>query len=286
MRNLQNKTLLITGATRGIGLAIAKRAAQDGANIVVLGKTQLANDKLPGTVFTAADEIIAVGGKALAVPCDIRFEEQIVNAVSAAVATFGGIDIVVNNASAIDIRNIEKLETKKLDLMNQVNVRGSYLTAKHCIEHLKKSTNPHILTLSPPLDMNPKWFSPMLGYSIAKYGMSLVTLGLSKELANYNIAVNSLWPETAIATAAVGNLLGGDAIIQRSRTPEIVADAAYAIFNQDSATCTGNFFIDVNVLKDNDVTDFEKYSVNPANDLVLDFFLDTPISHNVKGTFI
>lgn len=283
---LKNKTLLITGATRGIGLAIAKRAAQDGANVVVLGKTQCSTDKLPGTVFTAADEIIAAGGNALAVPCDIRHEEQIVNAVKAAVATFGGIDIVVNNASAIDIRNIEKLETKKLDLMNQVNVRGSYLTAKNCIEHLKKSTNPHILTLSPPLDMNPKWFSPMLGYSIAKYGMSLVTLGLAKELANYKIAVNSLWPETAIATAAVGNLLGGDAIIQRSRTPEIVADAAYAIFNRDSAICTGNFFIDVNVLKNEGVTDFEKYSVNPANDLVLDFFLDTPISHNVKGTFI
>ena len=286
MTTLKNKTLFITGASRGIGLAIALRAAKDGANIVIAAKSTKDNPQIPGTIYSAADEIIAAGGNALPVSCDIRFEEQIEQAVNAAVATYGGIDILINNASAIDLRSINALDPKRFDLMHQVNGRGTYLCTKYCLPYLKKSDNPHILTLSPPLDMNAKWFNPMLGYTMAKYGMSMVTLGLSQALKSDNIAVNSLWPETAIATAAINNLLGGDALIQKSRKPDIVADAAYEILTRNSKTCTGNFFIDVNILREAGIGNFDHYAVNPANDLALDFFLTTPITPKVHRTFI
>jgi len=281
-RSLQGKTLFITGASRGIGLAIAKRAARDGANIAVAAKSVTENPKIPGTIFTAAAEIVAEGGKALALPCDIRFDEQVANAVDRTVSTFGGIDILINNASAIDLRGIELLEMKRFDLMHQINARGTYLCSKLALQHLRKSTNPHILTLSPPLDMNPKWFAPNLAYTMAKYGMSLVTLGLAKELARDGVAVNSLWPETAIATAAVGNLLGGEEVVKRARKPQIVADAAHAILTRPSRDCTGNFFIDVRVLAEEGVTDFTPYSVDPTQEAVLDFFLEEPITANVR----
>ncbi|WP_424361187.1 SDR family oxidoreductase [Methylocystis parvus] len=281
-RSLQGKTLFITGASRGIGLAIAKRAARDGANIAIAAKSVAENPKIPGTIFTAAAEIEAEGGKALAIHCDIRFDDQVAAAIDQTVSTFGGVDILVNNASAIDLRGIDLLEMKRFDLMHQINARGTYLCAKLALPHLRKSANPHILTLSPPLDMNAKWFAPNLAYTMAKYGMSLVTLGLGRDLAREGVAVNSLWPETAIATAAVGNLLGGDEIIKRSRKPEIVADAAHAILTRPSRDCTGNFFIDVRVLAEEGVTNLLPYSVDPAHDAVLDFFLEEPISANVR----
>lgn len=286
MKTLKDKCIFITGASRGIGLEIALRAARDGANIIIAAKSTEENSRIPGTVFSAAKQIKEAGGNALPVPCDIRFEEQVQAAVNAGVATFGGIDILINNASAIDIRGIEPLDIKRFDLMHQVNSRGSYLCSKLCLPYLKESKNPHILTLSPPLDVNAKWFNPMLAYSMAKFGMSMVTLGLAENLKKYNIAVNSLWPETAIATAAVSNLLGGEALIQASRKPEIVADAAYEILTRDSKTCTGNFFIDVNVLKEAGITDFTNYAVNTANDLALDFFLTDSITDNVTRKFI
>lgn len=281
-RSLSGKTLFITGASRGIGLAIARRAARDGANIAIAAKSVAENPKIPGTIYTAAAEIEAAGGKALALPCDIRFDDQVEAAVNRTAETFGGVDILVNNASAIDLRGIDALEMKRFDLMHQINARGTYLCARAALPFLRKSQNPHILTLSPPLDLNPKWFSPNLAYTMAKYGMSLVTLGLAKDLARDGVAVNSLWPETAIATAAVGNLLGGDEIIKRSRKPEIVADAAHAILTRPSRDCTGNFFVDVRVLAEEGVSDLTPYSVDPAHEAVLDFFLEEPISANVR----
>lgn len=285
-RSLQGKTLFITGASRGIGLAIAKRAARDGANVAIAAKSVTENPKLPGTIFTAAQEIEAAGGKALAISCDIRFDDQVEKAMKQTVDIFGGVDILINNASAIDLRGIDQLDMKRFDLMHQINARGTYLCAKVALPYLRKAENPHILTMSPPLDMNPKWFAPNLAYTMAKYGMSLVTLGLGKDLARDGVAVNSLWPETAIATAAVGNLLGGDEVIKRSRKPEIVADAAHAILTRPSRNCTGNFFIDVRVLAEEGVTDISAYSVDPAYPAVLDFFLEEPISPNVvKSAF-
>ncbi len=281
-RSLRGKTLLITGASRGIGLAIARRAARDGANIAIAAKSVTENPKIPGTIHTAAAEIEALGGKALALPCDIRFEEQVASAVNQAAATFGGLDILVNNASAIDLRGIDALEMKRFDLMHQINARGTYLCAKLALPFLRKAENPHILTLSPPLDMNPRWFSPNLAYTMAKYGMSLVTLGLAKDLARDGVAANSLWPETAIATAAVGNLLGGEEILKRARKPEIVADAAHAVLTRPARVATGNFYIDVNVLAEEGVSDLTPYSVDPEKDAILDFFLDAPISANVR----
>lgn len=280
--SLRGKTLFITGASRGIGLAIAKKAARDGANIAIAAKSVAENPKIPGTIYTAAAEIEAEGGKALPLPCDIRFDDQVAAAVSKTVETFGSLDILINNASAIDLRGIDLLDMKRFDLMHQINARGAYLCAKFALPHLRKAENPHILTLSPPLDLNPKWFAPNLAYTMAKYGMSLVTLGLAKELARDGVAVNSLWPETAIATAAVGNLLGGEEIIRRSRKPEIVADAAHAVLTRPSRACTGNFFIDVRVLAEEGVTDFSSYAVDPAYEAVLDFFLDAPISPRVQ----
>ncbi|MGJ0391386.1 MAG: SDR family oxidoreductase [Methylocystis sp.] len=280
--SLRSKTLFITGASRGIGLAIAKRAARDGANVAIVAKSVVENPKIPGTIYTAAAEIETQGGKALALPCDIRFDDQVAAAVDKTVETFGGIDILVNNASAIDLRGVDLLDMKRFDLMHQINARGTYLCCKLALPHLRKAENPHILTLSPPLDLDPKWFAPNLAYTIAKYGMSLVTLGLARELAREGVAVNSLWPETAIATAAVGNLLGGEEIIKRSRKPEIVADAAHAVLTRPSRACTGNFLIDVQVLAQEGITDFTPYAVDPAYEAVLDFFLDKPISANVR----
>ena len=281
-QTLSGKTLFITGASRGIGLAIAKRAARDGANIVVAAKSVAENPKIPGTIYTAAAEIEAAGGKALAVPCDIRFEAQVEAAVTKTIETFGRLDILVNNASAIDLRGVDSLDMKRFDLMHQINARGTYLCCKTALPFLRKSDNPHILTLSPPLDLNPKWFAPNLAYTMAKYGMSLVTLGLARDLARDGVAVNSLWPETAIATAAVGNLLGGEAVLRHARKPEIVADAAYDILTRPARDCTGNFFIDSLVLKEAGVADLLPYSVDPQAEAALDFFLDAPISDNVR----
>jgi citronellol/citronellal dehydrogenase len=281
-RSLKGKTLFITGASRGIGLAIAKRAARDGAQIAIAAKSVAENPKIPGTIYTAAAEIEAAGGKALALACDIRFEDQVEAAMHKTVETFGGVDILINNASAIDLRGIDKLDMKRFDLMHQINARGTYLCCKAALPHLRKSDNPHILTLSPPLDLNPKWFAPNLAYTMAKYGMSLVTLGLARDLARDGIAVNSLWPETAIATAAVGNLLGGEEIIKRSRKPDIVADAAHAILTRPARETTGQFFIDALALKDEGVTDLRSYAVDPSGEAVLDFFLDAPVSANVR----
>jgi citronellol/citronellal dehydrogenase len=284
---LAGKTLFITGASRGIGLAIGLRAARDGANVAIAAKSVAEHAKLPGTIFTAAAEIEAAGGKALAVPCDIRFDEQVAEAMDKTVAAFGGVDILVNNASAIDLRGVATLDMKRFDLMHQINARGTYLCAKLALPHLEKAENPHILTLSPPLDLNPKWFSPNLAYTMAKYGMSLVTLGLARDLARLGIAVNSLWPETAIATAAVSNLLGGEAITKRARKPDIVADAAHAIFTRPARACTGNFFIDALVLREEGVEDLAAYAVDPSREAMLDFFLEAPVSKGVrKGDFL
>jgi len=281
-QTLSGKTIFITGASRGIGLAIAKRAARDGANIVVAAKSVAENPKIPGTIYTAAAEIEAAGGKALAVPCDIRFEAQVEAAVTKTIETFGRLDILVNNASAIDLRGVDSLDMKRFDLMHQINARGTYLCCKTALPFLRKSDNPHILTLSPPLDLNPKWFAPNLAYTMAKYGMSLVTLGLARDLARDGVAVNSLWPETAIATAAVGNLLGGEAVLRHARKPKIVADAAYEILTRPARDCTGNFFIDSLVLKEAGVADLLSYSMDPQAEAALDFFLDAPISDNVR----
>lgn len=281
-RSLAGKTLFITGASRGIGFAIAMRAARDGANIVIAAKSVIENPKIPGTIYTAAAEIEAAGGQALAVPCDIRFDDQVEAAMAQAAASFGGVDILINNASAIDLRGIDALEMKRFDLMHQINARGTFLCAKLALPYLKKSANPHILTLSPPLDLDPRWFAPNLAYTMAKYGMSLVTLGLAREFARQGVAVNSLWPETAIATAAVGNLLGGEAALRRARKPEIVAEAAHAILTREARGCAGNFFIDSKVLTEEGETDFTKYAVDPSVDAILDFFLDAPNTPGVQ----
>lgn len=271
---LKNKTVFITGGSRGIGKAIALRLAREGANIVIAAKTVEPHPKLEGTIHTAAAEIIQSGAKALAVQLDIRDEEAIQKAVSDAVSHFGGIDILINNASAIGLTPTELTEAKRFDLMHSINIRGTFLVSKACIPYLKRSDNPHILTLSPPLDMQPKWFGAHLAYTISKYGMSMITLGLAEELKEFKIAANSLWPKTTIATAAVQNLLGGDYLTQRSRKPGIVADAAFAIVTKPSTECTGNFFIDEDVLQREGVTDFAAYAVNPGGELQKDLFVD------------
>jgi len=273
MLNLKNKTLFITGASRGIGKAIALRAAKDGANIAVVAKTSEPHPKLPGTVYTSAEDIEAVGGKALPYVADIRYEEQVKAAVDAAVKKFGGIDVLINDASAISLTPTLQTPMKRFDLMFSVNVRGTFLCSKLCIPHLKNAENPHILNLSPPLNMDPKWFANHLAYTISKYGMSMCVLGMAEEFKKDGIAVNALWPRTAIATAAVKNLLGGEPVIKQSRKPEIVADAAYFILTKPSRECTGNFFIDDEVLIENGITDLGKYSVVPNARLIPDFFL-------------
>lgn len=278
MAALQGKTLFITGASRGIGLAIAKRAARDGANIAIAAKTVDPTPKLEGTIHSAAKEIEAAGGSALALECDIRKEEDVERAVAQTVERFGGIDICVNNASAISLTPIEKTDLKRFDLMFAVNTRGTFLTSKICLPHLKRAENPHILVMSPPLDMHPKWFSGHVAYSIAKYGMSLCVLGLADELKPDGIAVNALWPRTTIATAAVQNILGGDKLMRMSRTPDVVADAAYLVFNQPAKTFTGNFLIDDTFLYDaGGVTDFDSYRVDKSVPLAPDFFVPTDL---------
>jgi citronellol/citronellal dehydrogenase len=269
--SLAGKTLFITGASRGIGLAIALRAARDGANIVVAAKTDTPHPKLPGTIHTAAEEIEKAGGKALPLVVDVREEENVKTALDKAAAHFGGIDVVVNNASAIQLTNVQQTDMRRFDLMHQINTRGTYMVSKHAIPHLLKAQNPHILMLSPPLDMKEKWFAAHTGYTMAKFGMSLVVLGLAGELRG-KVAVNALWPRTTVATSAIKNLLGGDALMSRSRTPEILADAAYALFNKPK-TFTGNFLIDDTFLAGEGVTDFDKYRVDPTQPLQIDFFV-------------
>lgn len=273
---LQGKTLFITGATRGIGKAIALKAAKDGANVVIAAKTTEPHPKLEGTIHSAAEEVEAAGGKALAVKVDIRHEEEVQEAVQKTVDTFGGIDILVNNASAISLTPTLETDMKRFDLMHQINLRGTFLVSKTCIPHLKNAENPHILNLSPPLNLDPKWFADHVAYTMAKYGMSMCVLGMAAEFKKDGIAVNALWPRTTIDTAAVRNILGGEQLAAVSRTPEILADAAYAIFNKPSKDVTGNFFLDEEVLKAEGVEDFSGYRVNPQLDdsqLFRDLFL-------------
>lgn len=271
--SLKSSTLFITGASRGIGKAIALRAAREGANVVIAAKTTAPHPKLPGTIYTAASEIEEAGGQALPLAVDIRDEARVYEAVEKAVARFGGIDILVNNASAIFLAGTVETPMKRFDLMHQVNVRGTFLCSQACIPHLKKASNPHILNLAPPLNMEPRWFAPHVAYTMAKYGMSMCVLGMAEELKPAKIAVNALWPRTTIATAAVENLLGGEQVVKHSRKPEIVADAAGWIFNQPGAECTGNFFIDDEVLKRAGITDMEQYAVTPGAALYPDFFV-------------
>ena len=274
MASLAGKTLFITGASRGIGLAIGLRAARDGANIAIIAKTAKPHAKLEGTIFTAAEEIESAGGKALPMQCDIRDEDALAAAVEKTAATFGGVDICVNNASAISLTTLEKTEAKRIDLMFQINTRGTLLTSKACMPFLRKSSNPHILMLSPPLDMSAKWFSGHVAYSIAKYGMSLSVLGLADELKRDGIAVNALWPRTTIATAAIQNILGGAKLMSMSRKPDILADAAHLIFCQDAKSFTGNFLIDDTFLHETGgMVDFEAYRVDPRQPLAPDFFV-------------
>ncbi|MBI5371925.1 MAG: NAD(P)-dependent oxidoreductase [Sphingobacteriales bacterium] len=268
-----NKTALITGATRGIGKAIALRLAKEGANIVIAAKSVEENAKLGGTIFTAAAEIEAAGGRALAVQCDIRYEDQVQNVIDKTLEKFGGIDILINNASAISLTTTEQTEPKRFDLMHDINVRGTFFVTRACIPHLKKSSNPHILTLSPPVNLDPKWLEKHVAYTLTKYNMSMMTLGWARELAQYRIAANSLWPRTTIDTAAVRNLLGGAMLANMSRTPDILADAAYAILRRPSGLCTGNLFIDEQVLAEEGITDLEKYSVVPGAQLYNDLFV-------------
>ena len=277
MNDLKNKTLFVSGASRGIGLAIAKRAAKDGANIILAAKTAEPHPKLPGTIYTAADEIIEEGGQALPVICDIRDEENVRDAVNKGLDHFGNIDICVNNASAIQLTGTLQTDMKRYDLMNQINARGTFLVSKVCLPHLLKSDNPHILNLSPPLDMDPKWFGPHVAYTMAKFGMSLCVLGMAEEFKEDGVAVNALWPRTAISTAAIKNTLGGDSIMNISRSPEIMADAAYIILTKDSKEFTGNFCIDDNLLADNGVTDFSQYADVPFSELAPDFFVPDDI---------
>lgn len=269
----KGRTVLITGASRGIGRAIALRLAKEGANIVIAAKSTEENPKLGGTIFSVAKEVEDLGGKALAVACDIRFEEQIENAVAKAVATFGGIDILINNASAISLTKTEQTDPKRYDLMFDINVRGTFFVSKACIPFLKQGVNPHIINLSPPINMDVKWFDNHLAYTMSKYNMSLIAYGLSAELKKYKIAVNTLWPRTTIDTAAVRNLLGGEALVKMSRTTDILADAAFYILRRPSDQCTGNHFIDEQVLAEEGITDLEKYSVVPGATLYTDLFL-------------
>ena len=271
--SLRGKTLFITGASRGIGLAIALRAARDGANIAVAAKTAEPHPKLPGTIYSAAQEIEAAGGKALPLLVDVREEAQVKQALDATAQKFGGIDIVVNNASAISLSDSQSTDMKRYDLMHSINTRGTFMVSKYAVPFLLKAQNPHILMLSPPLDMQEKWFAASTAYTMAKFGMSMVVLGLAGELRARGIAVNALWPRTTIATAAVKNLLGGDALMNASRTPEIIADAAHMIFCKAAREFTGRFLIDDSFLADNGVSDFEHYRVNPGVALAPDFFV-------------
>jgi citronellol/citronellal dehydrogenase len=276
--SLAGKTLFITGASRGIGLAIALRAARDGANIAIAAKTAEPHPRLAGTIYTAAEEIERAGGKALPLVVDVRDETLVRDALDRTAQQFGGIDIIVNNASAIQLTSVVDTDMKRFDLMHQINARGTFVVSKWAIPYLEKAKNPHILMISPPLDMKEKWFAPHTAYSMAKFGMSLVVLGLAGELRAKGIAVNALWPRTIIATAAVKNLLGGETRMRQARSPEIVADAAYAVFSTPSRAMTGRFLIDDNFLAEHGVTDFERYRVDPSQPLAQDFFLPDDIT--------
>jgi NAD(P)-dependent dehydrogenase (short-subunit alcohol dehydrogenase family) len=269
----KNRTVLITGASRGIGKAIALKLAREGANIVIAAKSVEEDPRLGGTIFSAAREVEAAGGKALPVKTDIRFEEEIMALVQQSVAAFGGIDIVINNASAIQLTPTEKTETKRFDLMQSINVRGTFLLVKHCIPYLKKGNNPHILTLSPPVNLDPKWLGGHIAYTITKYNMSMMALGWAAEFRTDGIASNALWPRTTIDTAAVRNLLGGEALAKMSRTPEILADAAYYILKKTAAECTGHTFIDEEVLAAEGITNLDPYAVVPGATLYNDLFI-------------
>lgn len=271
--SLSGKTLFITGASRGIGLAIALRAARDGANIAIAAKTDKPHPKLPGTIHSAAEEIEKAGGKALALVCDVRDEDQVTDAVERCVAEFGSIDICVNNASAIALTGTLATKTNRFDLMNQVNARGTWLVSKACIPHLMRAANPHVLMLSPPLDMAAKWFAGHTAYTMAKYAMSMCVLGMAAEFAGDGIAFNALWPRTAIATAAIANVLAGQEGLKHCRTPEILADAAYLVFGKPAKGFTGHFLIDDTFLAENGVTDFDRYRVDPSQALMPDFFV-------------
>jgi citronellol/citronellal dehydrogenase len=278
-RTLAGKTILVSGGSRGIGLAIALRAARDGANIVLLAKTAAPHPKLEGTIYTAAEQVEAAGGRAVPVVGDLRADEDVERAVGEAVTAFGGIDAVVNNASAIDLSPTPKISMKRYDLLQDVNARGTFALTRAALPYLEAAANPHILTLSPPLNLNPRWVGAHLAYTLSKYGMSLCTLGFADEFAEQGIAANSLWPRTTIGTAAIRNLLGGEAAVRKARTPDIMADAAHAILTRDSRTCTGNFYTDEDVLREEGVTDFSGYRLGDREeDLDLDFFLpDAPL---------
>ena len=272
MASLKGKTVFITGASRGIGKAIGLAAAREGANVVVAARTVVKHPKLPGTIHSAAEEIAGAGGQAIAVECDVRDEAQVHAAVGHAIARFGGVDVLVNNASAIFLAGTVATPMKRWDLMHQVNARGTFLCSQACIPHLARRENPHILNLSPPLNLSARWFAPHVAYTMAKYGMSLCVLGMAEELRDQGIAVNALWPRTVIATSAL-NLLGGDETARHGRRPEIVADAALAILRRDAKGCTGNFFIDEEVLRAEGVIDFGRYAVAPGTELMTDLFV-------------
>jgi citronellol/citronellal dehydrogenase len=272
MASLKGKTVFITGASRGIGKEIGLAASRAGANVVVAARTVVKHPKLPGTIQSAAAEIAAAGGQALAVECDVRDEAQVHAAVGHALARFGGIDVLVNNASAIFLAGTSETPMKRYDLMHQVNARGTFVCSQACLPHLAKAENPHILNLSPPLNLSARWFAPHVAYTMAKYGMSMCVLGMAEELRERGIAVNALWPRTVIQTSAL-NLLGGDEMARRGRRPAIVADAALAILARDAKGCTGNFFIDEEVLRAEGVTDFGRYAVEPGMELFPDLFL-------------
>ncbi len=273
MTYFKNKTVIMSGGSRGVGLEIAKALGKDGANIAILAKTTEPHPTLPGTIFTAAEEIEEVGGTALPIVCDIRYEDQVEAAVEETVNKFGGIDICINNASAIHLTDTVNTPMKRYDLMHNINVRGTFMLSQKCIPHLIKGDNSHILTLSPPLDIARKWFGMTLAYTTAKYGMSLVAHGLAEELGKHNVASNCLWPRTSLDTAAVRNVIGEE-LVKGSRKPSIYADAAYAVLKRDSSSCTGNFFLDQDVLEEEGVTDFDQYAIDPEAKLVSDFFVD------------
>ncbi len=273
MHKFKDKNVIITGASRGIGLSIAKKLAKEGANIAILAKTDTPHPKLPGTIYTAAKEIEKLGVKVIPIKTDIRFDDQVDIAIKKTLETLGSIDILINNASAINLFNSESLPMKRYDLMHDINVRGTYLCSKICLPHLKKSSNPHILNLSPPLNLKPKWFENFTAYTISKYSMSMVAIGMSAEYKKYNIAVNCLWTKTAINTAAL-SMLGGFVTPDQCRNPDIVSDAAHLILLNKSKECTGNFFIDEEVLRNSGETNFDKYAVKPGNKLFEDLFLD------------
>jgi citronellol/citronellal dehydrogenase len=284
VETLSGKTLFVTGASRGVGLAIGLRAARDGANVAIAAKTVEPNPKLPGTIHSAALEIEKAGGRALPLAVDVRDEASVRAALEKTAAAFGGLDIVVNNASAISLTDSQATDMKRFDLMHQINARGTFMVSKFAVPYLEKAANPHILMLSPPLDLKEKWFAPNTAYAMAKYGMSLVVLGLAGELRGKRIAVNALWPRTAIATSAIKNLLGGEAVMRSSRTPDVLADAAHTVFLRDSKTFTGNFLIDDTLLFENGVRDFDRYRVDPTVDLAPDFFVpdDSPPPVSLK----